>query len=404
MIERLMVFFVSSLDMRRINQNHTPYLYNLLEKYPWTRLSNIPEGELNPTLMTGRYPHEHGFWHVRLKSEVDFNSHSALDYLPDIVTTTSQCFIHLLTGSYDLAGVPHWRRRRFEILKTRYLKKELKRYLKLNGFDTFFNIIGESNCSYIFNPELRKQDQIIPSLFQEGLRFELVENYGLDRLKHWFIDNQEMMIDSYNKVDGFIKYLHSECGKRGITLIIFTDHGHEEIKSSVDIIQKIHEMGIRKDEITYFVEAPKARFWFHSDSAREKMLNYLSENPEGVLLSWEDMHEFNVKFEDDSYGEYYFVLNPGTIFFPNDYYHPLGNLYLGLTEKQQRSRLQSPLYRGYHGYMPYNGCEKGFLMLLDDRYKTSKEEIETIDIAPTIINLLGIEQPESLKGVNAFHD
>ena len=43
-------------------------------------------------------------------------------------------------------------------------------------------------------------------------------------------------------------------------------------------------------------------------------------------------------------------------------------------------------------------------MLLDNDYKTNGEEIEIIDIAPTVLHLMGYNQPESLKGVNAFHD
>jgi len=403
MIEKLMTFFVSSMDHRRINQEHTPYLYSLFEEYPSCKINNIPESDLIPTLMTGRYPHEHGIWQVRLKSKDGVNSNHPLDYIPDIVTSTSQCLLHLFSGPYDLAAVPYWRRRRFEIFKTRYRTREKKNYLTINELDTILNIIGEGNCDYVFNPELDRLDQIVSKLFSKDLRFELAQDYGLDRLQHWFLDNQERIVDSYKKIDVFIKFLHSECEKRGVTLMILSDHGMELVKSSIDIIQKIDELGIKKNEITYFIEAPKARFWFHSDSAREKMLNYLSENPEGVLLSYQDMHKFNIKFEDDRYGEYYFVLNPGTIFFPNDYYHPIANLYLGLTEKQQKSRLLSPLYRGYHGYMPYNECEKGFLMLLDDNYKTSQKEIETIDFAPTLLNLLGYNKPESLNGVNAFN-
>jgi len=403
MIDRLMIFFVSALDHRRIDQKHTPYLYGLLEKYPVTRINNLPETDLDSTLMTGLYPNEHRMWEVLLKSDGDFNAGSALDYLPDIVTTTSQCFIHMFTGSFNLASIPYWRRRRLEIFKTRYDKKKLKGYLKINGFDTFFNIIGESNCNYVFNAKLHKLDQIIPSLFHKGLRFEFIETHGLDTLQHWFLDNKEKMIDSYNKVDKFIKFLHSECEKKGITLMILAEHGMELVKNSVDIIQKIHELGIKNNEITYYIEAPKARFWFHSDSAREKMLNYLSENEKGTLLHFEELHKYNIKFNDDSFGEYYFILNPGTIFFPNDFYQPFGNLYLGLTNKQQRSRLLSPVYRGYHGYLPYNISEKGTFILLDDKYKTDKKEIETIDVAPTIIDLLGYEQPGSLKGSGAFH-
>ncbi len=402
MIEKLLIFFGSSLDLRRVNQHHTPYLYSIMEKYPWTKINNIPESDLIPTLLTGRYPDEHGIWQVRLKSKENLITKSAFDYLPDIVTTTTQCFIHMLTGSYNLAAVPYWRRKRFEIFKTRYLKKEVRTYLKINGYDTIFNILGEGNCNFIFNPELDKLDQIVPSSFSSDLRFELFEDYGLDRTEHWFMDNQQLMIDSYKKVDSYIEFLHSESERRGVTLMILADHGMEVVKNTVNIKQKIHEMGIRNNEMTYFVEAPKARFWFHSGSAKEKMLDYLSNNPDGVLLSYRDMHEYNIKFEDGSFGEYYFVLNPGNIFFPNDYYHPIANLYLGLTEKQQRSRFRSPLYRGYHGYMPYNECEKGFLILLDNSYKTSEKEIETIDFAPTILNLLGYNKPEPLKGKSAF--
>ena len=253
MIDRLMIFFASALDHRRIDQKHTPYLYSLSEKYPWTRITNFPETDLDPTLFTGLYPHEHKVWQVRLKSGYDFNKKLAHDYLPDIVTTTSQCFIHMYTGSFNLASVPDWRRRRFEIFKTRYDKKELKGYLKINGFDTFFNIVGESNCNYVFEGELDKLDQILPSLFHKGLRFELVETHGLDTISHWYLDNKEKMIDSYNKVDRFIKFLHSECEKKGITLMILAEHGMELVKNSVDIIQKIDEMEIKNNEITYYI-------------------------------------------------------------------------------------------------------------------------------------------------------
>lgn len=403
MIEKLMVFFPSAMDYRRIDQEHTPYLYSLTERYPCTRINTFPEVDLDPTLFTGLYPNEHKVWQVRLKSGYDFNKNFAHDYLPDLVTTTLQCFIHMYTGSFNLASVPDWRRRRFEIFKTRYDNKVLREYLKINGYDTFFNVIKESDCNYIYSTKLHKLNRIEPEMFNKDLKFELIETHGLDTISHWYLGNKQKMIDSYNMVDRYIRFLHSECQKKGITLLIMADHGMELVKNSVDIIQKIRDLRINNNEITYYIEASKVRFWFHTDSAREKMLNYLSENHDGVLLSRQDMHEFNVKFENDRYGEYYFVLNPGTIFFPNDFYHPIGNFYLGLTNKQARSRLFNPAHRGYHGYLPQNDSEKGTFILLHDEYRIDREEIETIDVAPTIINLLGFKQPDSLKGKSAFH-
>lgn len=404
MIEKLMVVFVSALDYRRIDPEFTPYLYSLKERYPWTRINNFPEVDLDPTLLTGLYAHEHGVFQVRLNSIKVSDSKSPLESLPDIVTTTYQCLIHMLTGSYNLAAVPYWRRRRFDIFKTRYDKKVLKNYIKLNGRDTIFHIIGQKNCSYIYNRQLDEINQIKPRLFNSDIRFELIETHAIDTISHWYINNKEKLKDSFNIIDRYIKFLHTECDKRGITLIFLAEHGMEPVKNTLDIKQKIRELGIRDSEITYYIEGSKTRFWFHSDSAREKMLNYLSEYKDGNLLSRTGMEKFNIKFEDDSYGEYYFVLNPGTIFFPNDFYHPIANYYLGLTNSQSRIRLLNPAHRGYHGYLPHNECEKGTLMLFDGDYKTDRrDEIETIDVAPTIINLLGFDQPAALKGQCAFH-
>ena len=402
MIDKLMVFYPSAMDHRRIDQEHTPYLHSLTQIYPWPRIKNFPEVDLDPTIFTGLYPHEHGIWQLRINSGYNFDKIYTQDYLPDIITTTSQCLIHLYTGSYNLAAVPNWRRRRFEIMKTRYDNKVVSEYIKLNGFDTFFNIIGGSNCNYIYRTNLYNSDQITPELFSKNLRLELIETHWLDTISHWYVDDKQKMIYAYNKIDKLIEYLHLECKSKGITLMIISDHGMEQVLNTIDIKKKINEMGIQNNEITYYIEASKARFWFHTDSAREKMLDYLSGNSEGVLLSYQDMSRFNLKFEDDRYGEYYFILNPGIIFFPNDYYHPIANIYLGLTNRRSRSRLFNPKHRGYHGYLPHNDSEKGTLMLLHDDYNTEKQEIDTIDVAPTILDLLGYEQPDSFKGASVF--
>ena len=404
MIERLLVFYSSSLDHRRIDPEHTPYLHGLLQDFPMTAIRNsFPEPDLIPTLFTGRFPEEHGIWQVQMKPGFDTMKSSLLDYAPDFLSTTFQCFIHLITGSYNLAGVPYRRRRRFDINKLRYVKREKKNYLTVNGHDTLLNIIGKSKCDYTFNPELDSLDEMASRIFQDGLVFELAQDYGLDRIQHWFLDKREKVLKSYNKIDGFIKYLHRECIDRGITLAILSDHGMERVTHSFDILNEIKSMGIDEREITYFIEATRARFWFHSEGARKKMINYLSGSPEGKLLSREDMFRYDIHFEDDLHGEYYFVLNPGGVFLPNDYYHPLANIYLGITEKEQRSRLASPVYRGYHGYMPDSECEKGFLLLLDKRYGASRDEINTIDFVPTVLDLLGNKKPESLRGIGAFN-
>jgi len=404
MIEKLMILYFSGFDYRKINNNITPYLYSLSKKYQMIKINTIPDVDLKTTMWTGRYPHEHGMWQVRLKEDRNFNTKKTQDYLPDIITTTFQCLIHSITGKFDLAGVSDWRRRRFDIFKTKYSWKDSKAPLNYNGVDSIFKIIGENNCNFIYEDRFNKMISTVSIESIKNKKLEVFDAHGTDIFTHWNIHDEEKMNDAYKKVDDRIKDMHAECENRGITMMIMSDHAQAKVEDTIDIVRIIDELGIQKNEISYFIEAPKARFWFHSDSAREKMLDYLSGNEKGTLLHFEELYRYNIKFNDDSYGEYYFISNPGTIFYPNDFYHPIGNLYLAFTNTEQRNRFKSPIYRGYHGHLPYNECEKGFLMLLDNDYKTSGKEIEIIDVAPTIINLLGYEQPESLKGVYAFHD
>ena len=91
------------------------------------------------------------------------------------------------------------------------------------------------------------------------------------------------MIEAYKKIDDRIQDMHSECENRGITMMLMSDHAQAKVEDTIDIVGKISELGIDENEISYFVEAPMVRFWFHSDSAREKMLEYLSGNEKGTL-------------------------------------------------------------------------------------------------------------------------
>ena len=308
----------------------------------------------------------------------------------------------MFTGSFDLAAVPRWRRKRFEINKLRYAERKIKRFLNLNGTDTIFRVVGERESNYIYSSKFEELSSILSKIFSSEYRFELFQMHSLDTLQHWNLDNPDRINKFYSKIDNFSSELHRICTEKNITLMILSDHGMEPVKDSIDILKELKRLGIPRDEFTYFIEASKARLYFHTDYARERVLALLSSIEQGTILSYKEMHDYNVKFEDKSYGEYYFILNPGYIFFPNDYYHPLGNLFLGFTDWQKRNRLRNPKYRGYHGYLPHNESEKGLLLLLDNKYKAKQRIAEIIDFAPTVLSLLGYDRPEIMKGECIF--
>ncbi len=402
-IDRLFICCISALDFRRINPERTPFLSKSLSLYPWARINTFPEVDLEPTAFTGVYPHQHGMWQVRLKNYHDFSLlQRIIDNIPDIITTTVQCLIHLFTGSFDLAAVPYWRRRRFEINKTKYMIRNVTNFLRFNGIETIFSYVGEKESNLIFNGKFDELFSLTPKLFSRVHRLEHLHIHSLDTFQHWNLDNPDRITKFYTKIDSFLEELYNRCNDKSINMMLLSDHGQEPVKSSIDIVNGLKRLGISKHEYTYFIEASKARFYFHSDRAREKILDLLSSIEHGTILSYKDMHEYNVRFEDKSYGEYYLILDPGYLFFPNDYYHPIGNIFLGLRDWQQRSRLTSPKYRGYHGYLPHNESEKGLMMLLNENYKANKKEAELIDFAPSVLGLLGYETPDYMKGKCIF--
>lgn len=402
MIEKLMILYMSGFDLRRINGDSTPYIYSLTAEYPLVKINTVPDADMKTTMWTGRYPHEHGMWQVSLQDERDFGAGKPQDLLPDIVGTTLQCLVHSVTGNFALAGVPDRRRRRFQIHKTKHLWHGWNMPLSFNGLDTIFNIIGEDDCCLLYEERFDRLAEKLNPAFVKGKRLQVYDAHATDLFTHWNIDNDDRMLSAYRELDRQVAVLHGICKEKGITLMLLSDHAQQRVTETLDIMGKIREFGIGDNEISYFVEASKTRFWFHSAGAREKVLEYLSGLGKGTLLHFEELYKYNVKFDDDRYGEYYYITDPGVIFHPNDFYHPLGNIYLALKNRAQRPRLKSPVYRGYHGHLPHNECEKGFMILLDSEYKSRREEVEIIDVVPTVLELLGHEKPPSLEGVAAY--
>ena len=114
------------------------------------------------------------------------------------------------------------------------------------------------------------------------------------------------------------------------------------------------------------------------------------------------MKEHNLELNDDSFGEVFFVTDAGTIIFPHDFYNPIGNLFLGLTDWKQRPRLKSPMQRAVHGYLPYNEGETGIILVCDENYQANVDQASIIDVAPSLLNLINAKIPDQMQGTGIF--
>ena len=403
--KKLFVLYVCGLDLRRINPDITPFIAKSLESYPCVRITNYPSNDLVPTILTGTYPPEHGMWGVKLKSNPDKTLGTRLiDSLPDIVTTTFQCFAHALTNSYDLAAIPPRRRRLFDSMRTKYVRRtnSTRGLLRIGDVESCLGVLSTYQSRYLFSDTSDPSKKLLDHLASGTLKLEFLELYSLDRYQAWNLDRPDYIRRCYGRFDAFVKVLYEKCQHNDITLVLVSDHGHEAVKSSIDLKEELKKLAVPEDEYTFFTELYLTRFWFHTDRAREKIGAMLGALDGTTLLSHQDMHRYHLSFRDSQYGELFSVANPGYIFFPHDFHHPLANLYLGLTDSKQRRRLLDPRQRANHGYLPHHEVEKAFMIAFDEGYKSTKEEIELIDIAPSLLEMTGYEKPEYMKGSSCF--
>jgi Type I phosphodiesterase / nucleotide pyrophosphatase len=401
----LLVCYISGMDVRRLTKTITPYIADLMDSCPHSYFTNLPSNELFPTLVTGVNPAVHGVWGVQYARN-DTNSIACrlVDALPDALTTSFQCFRHYIDSSYDLPAIPPRRRRHFKLTRTKYRRrsKQPEALFNIGGIPTVMGLAGRDRAHYSFSSSSNPVKKVLPGLCANGPLIEILELYSLDRHQQWNLDRPGETEKFYAVIDDFIRKLHKKCRQKNIALMLVSDHGHEAIRSSIDICAKLQEMGLTDNDISYFIEVSSARFWPHTDRARNKATEWLSSINTGKLLRYDEMSAYNVPLTDDRYGELFFYLDPGYIFFPHDFHHPLARLFLGLTDSMQRSRLRDPRHKGNHGHLPYFEAERSLMLLADAGFEVESSQSEIFDVAPSMLSIIGIDPPASLPGRSIF--
>jgi hypothetical protein len=400
----LLVCYIPGLDARRVNETSTPYLHELRQRFTVFDIRTLPSTELVPTLVSGTLPHQHRVWQVSLRPEFRSGAPAApLSRITDAITTAAQLVRHFFDRSYDLAVIPRRRRRRFELHRFKYTRRSASddAMQEFAGFPTIFGLLGDK-ARYEFTKDFDALPEIAARLPTDGTALEFLEMYALDLVQHWHLDDEAVMQDALSHTDRFVRELHARCQERGVRFVLLVDHGQEPVVGTVSLVQTLRRSGIPESEFSYFVELASARLWFHSERAQRVLTQALSELPHVTLLSWKEMHEYDVCFEDDAFGQLYVFADAGRVFFPHDFYQPLGNLVLGLMDRHQRARAREPVHRGNHGYLPQFPSECGWMLLDDAAIEPETQEIRLVDIAPTLLSMVGATPPDTMQGRRLF--
>lgn len=404
--ERIFVCYVPGLDLRRADRRNCPHISRLIEDYPSATFRTLATSDSLPTLLTGTYPQEHGLWGPKLRRVGTDKRLTArlIDSLPDLVTTTFQCFRHVVSEPVDLAAIPPRRRRRFEMIFFKHLKTRRVGDVTspINGTPSLFSVAGSRRSRFVYLGRLSGLGKWLPRLAALDHIIEMVEIHCLDQLQHWMIDREERISQAYRSVDDFVSKLHAKCRRGDRAFFFLCDHGSEPVKGSIDVVRGLRSLALPAEEYDFFIENTRARFWLHTARARARIKELLQSLPHSQVLGWEDLERFGIRFPNADFGDVYLYVEPGYIIFPNDFQHPLANWVLALVDWQQRPRFWNPRHRSDHGYLPHAESERGFMILADDDFVVTSDQVEMVDFAPSVLALLGVPAADTMRGQAVF--
>ncbi len=188
-------------------------------------------------------------------------------------------------------------------------------------------------------------------------KFVFVHFLDLDDLAHKYGVDSPEVIKKIKEIDNAVEVL----SKKDKDLLIFSDHGMDNVEKSYNLKKRLDESGLKygKDYI-YFMGSTLARFWFNNKSSEEKIRHMLLEDKNGEII---DFKEYHLPKTCDLI----FLAKFKTVFYPNFY---------------------NSTHRAMHGWSPK--IQKAFYLI--SRESKKKQNAEIIDLLPHILKTLNLPQ------------
>ena len=402
--QKVLILYIPGLDLRYLSPRDTPFLSQAFSDHSWAKISTQPSPEQLSTVITGMNPHDHGIFQLRLvaPSMPSRKRQKLFERFPDFFTTTYQCVRHQFCRDCDVPTIPPARRKHFEMHRLKFHGRRNTDDLlaQLGEVPSVASHLGTDLFSYSFTDRLADFDSVVDRAARGDRQLEFLHLHAVDMMGHWVLNTPEKRSAVYRRADEVVGKISDKCRRAGIVMFAVTDHGQERVTATIDVRRLVQELDLDASEFDYYLQPITARFWFHSKRSRELITALFENLPNGTALRFWELQQFDIEFSGASYGELFFIADPGFLFFPHDFHHPLVNLVFGVKDWQQRSRLLNPRHIAYHGYLPHHDSEKGWIVSLDDQYSLREEEIKLIDIMPSMLDVIGHEKPDFMTGRN----
>jgi len=397
-MDTVIIFFLDAIRFDYLNSRDTPFLCNVAESGISRPLKTIwGFSGIAATIFSGAHPKKHGVWTQYASSESSI--FKWIEPLSPILDKVDQrirnrkmkkgfrlAFLQSSRFLFRMSYYPGVHEVPFKLLPKLDFSMRKNLY-EPNAFihvPSLFDILRQNEINFsIMDYPLMGFDYGVVRKILRTKKFPkiiYVRLMDLDETTHKFGVHSKERIMKLRETDKHVKTITKYIERMGINPIsvIFADHGFLDITKNVNILRTIRKTGLKEGkDFTVFLDSTMARFWGDS-SVLEKIQMFFSDIKDGRFLTQSDLDKYNLP-TSTNYGNLIYVVNPGVLISPNYY--------------QGYSKVRS-----MHGYDPDIPEQKTIFMMSNSGNFSKLEELNLVDILPTILKLLEIPRPESCVG------
>lgn len=254
-------------------------------------------------------------------------------------------------------------------------------------YPTIFEILKENNIRYeVIGDNLAESSKVIEKHSLQDIQPWTYYYIGdIDPLSHKYGQDSLEVRKRLQLLDKIVEEKYKEFKRRfdDFYFILFSDHGHTEVKNKIDLNSIFSENGRNLKDYIHFLDSNYARFWFRNDKERKEVEEILLKtNDKGFILTDKFLKKYYVDMPDNRYGDLIFYLDKPNIFEHGD---------ITVLGKKITS---SPV--SMHGYLPdYPDSDA---VLIANKKITNRSYIKLEDVAPSILYAFGLKIPNYMDG------
>jgi len=387
----LFMVFVDGLKPESIK--HMPFLNSLETKRRIrTELGYSPT--CDASIFTGVYPNKHLHW-FSWKYSPDTSPYRwlrkfKLDNLPHNVFTKYACqkitnfMAHSVIVPEGVMPLQWWY---IPVSNWHYLDVAVTKHWSepnfIDGHPTVFDILRADRIPY----EIVGLDKTNPV---EQYNFNAIKPWtfffiaDIDHLSHNHTQGSDLVIAKLKEVDTMLqeKYNRLKSKVSDFYFVVFSDHGHIEIKEHINLKSVFKSFGDSLDNYIYFLDANFARFWFRDEGEEHRVQKILSQLENiGFILTEEHLQKYNTNMPDNRYGD--------LIFYVDAPFHLT-------TAPPIAMRMIASRFVSMHGYLPDHPDSDA--VFISNKEAQNCSHLELVDIMPSILDIFGIEIPANIDG------